>query len=244
MFTYLKKLFSKNKEIVPSTKKVAFQFETLYKAIGFYPKTSEENYIKALTHASFTKKVNEKNERLEFLGDAALNFLVTEFLYEQFAKKNEGDLSKFRSKIVSRSMLNQIGLKLNLHNYLRHKLAPNFHEISPDIAGNTFEALIGAFYLDYGINDLKPILQQLLFKQIDIHTLETEIKDYKSFLFEWAQAEKKQLKLKLQDKATNSNEFIVHIYIDNNFVAKGVGKSKKEAEKDACYNACNLCVAK
>lgn len=218
-----------------------FKYKRLYDAIGFYPKTSEENYIKALTHASYTKKQEDKNERLEFLGDAVLNFLVAEFLFEYFHKKNEGELTKLRSKLVNRQTLNELGHKLHLHKYVRHKLSAKFQNTSPDIIGNALEALIGAYYLDYGINDTKQIISKLLLENIDFQSFESEIKDYKSFLYEWAQAEKKQITLRHKNQGVSrANIFVVNIYIDKQLIAEGAGKSKKEAEKDACYNAYKL----
>ncbi|HMU97902.1 MAG TPA: ribonuclease III [Chitinophagales bacterium] len=238
MFSFIKNIFRKKKTENSALTEV-LKYKDLYQSIGYLPKHSESNYIKALTHASYSKHIQNKNERLEFLGDSVINFVIAEFLYNHFDSKNEGELSKLRSQLVSRTHLNKIGLNLNLHRYIKHKLAPNFYQTSPDILGNTLEALVGAYFLDYTMLGTKPIICKLLLENVDLEQFENEIKDFKSFLYEWVQAEKKQLELKHVANPENDTQFVVDIYIDTIFMAQGKGKNKKEAEKNACLNAYN-----
>jgi ribonuclease-3 len=237
MLNFFKKIFLK-KEVSPILEKQKYKYESLYEKIGFFPKSEELIYNKALTHSSYNKVLYEKNERLEFLGDAVLNYIIAEILYEKFEHKNEGQLTKLRSNIVSRKYLNEIGFNLELQKFLKHKLNSNFYETSPDILGNTFEALIGAYYVDLGIEITKKIIYKILVEQIDFPSLISQAKDRKSFLFEWSQAQKKTLELKHTNKATEQNLFHVEIYIDDIFVADGSGKNKKEAEQKASEKAC------
>lgn len=239
MFDYIKNLFKKN-NVVSQQKKNNYKYEKLYQKIGYYPASDELLYHKALTHSSYNKKVYKKNERLEFLGDVFINFAVAEILYKKFEEKDEGLLTQLRANIVSRKYLNEIGLKLELHQYLKHKLQNNFHVISPDIVGNTFEALMGAYYVDRGIDVAKNIIQKLLIQNIDFDSLALQLKNKKSYLHEWSQVEKKQLVFKHLSGNDNSQTFVVEVHVDEHFVAKGSGRNKKEAELDASTNACAI----
>src|SRR3954463_12180633 len=111
MISFFRKLFSRKK----LTQKYAFP--ELYEKINYYPISSEENYIRALTHSSFTKKLEEKNERLEFLGDAVINFSVAEALFYRLEGKNEGTLTKARATIVNRKNLNRVGIEIGIPKY-------------------------------------------------------------------------------------------------------------------------------
>lgn len=239
MFDFLKNIiYKKSKEDVQQ-KSVAYKHGALYKRVGYFPK-EELIYIKALTHSSYNKKTYEKNERLEFLGDAVLNFVIAEILYEKFEYKNEGQLTRLRSNIVSRKYLNEIGFNLELHVYLKHKLHPQFYKTSPDIVGNTFEALIGAYYVDLGISTVKEIIYKLLIEHVNFDELIAQAKDKKSYLFEWSQVEKKTIRFEHTSADNVPHAFHVKIYINDDYITDGYGKTKKEAELDACTNACSI----
>lgn len=237
MINFFKHIFKK-KDIGQKKANIKYKYEKLYEKIGYYPKNEELIYIKALTHSSYNKKIYEKNERLEFLGDAVLSFIVAEILYEKFEEKNEGMLTRLRSNVVNRKYLNEIGFKLELHQYLKHKLHTDFYITSPDIIGNTFEALIGAYYVDWGIDITKKIVHQLLIQNIDFDSISAQAKDRKSYLFEWCQMEKKSIFIKHISKQDSTHTFDVEIYIDGSLISSGGGKNKKEAELEACTQAC------
>lgn len=234
MIAFLKRFFGRYQK----QSKLNFIFKELYDIIGFYPKVDEQNYIKALTHSSYSKKLDDKNERLEFLGDAVINYIVAEYLFHQLTNRDEGTLTKYRSYIVNRKQLNRVGLKIGLHVYIRHKFnTKNYYEKSPDIIGNALEALIGAYFLDYGIAITQQIIEKIILNQIELYQLETEIFDYKSSLFEWTQAEKKTLRFHHSSKETHSNLFCVQLYINEEFTTEACGKNKKEAEYLAAKSA-------
>lgn len=236
MFKFLKNIW-KNK-VTNNPKNIVFEFQSLYDKIGFFPRNDEQIYIKSLTHSSYNKKTYNKNERLEFLGDALISFVIAEILYEKFEDKNEGLLTRLRAKIVNRKYLNNIGFELQLHHFLKHKLQKDFYKNSPDIIGNAFEALIGAYYVDLGFEDAKKVVKKLLLSNIDYDELLAQSKDKKSYLYEWCQIEKKQLFFKHININNSRNDFHVKIYIDEKYISEGVGKTKKEAEQDASSNAC------
>src|SRR5687768_15780284 len=149
-------------------------------------------YEQAFRHNSVAKEikdgVKDSNERLEFLGDAVLSIVIAEYLFKKFPYKDEGFLTKMRSKIVSREHLNQLSLKLGLNKFLLQTNHPNIKFSS--LHGDAFEALIGAVYLDKGFYCAQTfILNRILKFHVDVEKiLLTEI-DFKSKLIEWSQRE-------------------------------------------------------
>jgi ribonuclease-3 len=231
MISFLRNLFfPKNKRLQH------FEFADLYQKIGYYPITSESNYMRALTHSSFTKKMEEKNERLEFLGDAVINFAVAESLYHMLEGKNEGTLTKARATIVNRKNLNRVGIEIGISKYLRHKLSDKQLEEAPDIIGNAFEALVGAFFLEYGMKETERMVGKLLMDSFDADNFHKNISDPKSYLIEWMQGKKKVFAFEHMTTGENGT-FSVALKIDGEVRSNGVGKNKKEAEQDACMNA-------
>lgn len=231
MFSFLKRVFSKKRH------SENFQFKEIYEYVNMYPIQSEENYIRALTHSSYTKKIEEKNERLEFLGDAVINFCVAETLYYRMENKNEGTLTKARAAIVNRKNLNRVGVELGIPKYLRHKLSDKQLEEAPDIIGNAFEALMGAYFLDYGMHDMEILIGNLLLKDFDADNFHKIISDSKSYLMEWSQAQKKQLTFEHISGNNDTGVFSVVLKVDGETKANGYGKNKKEAEQEACKEA-------
>ncbi|MGB1248845.1 MAG: ribonuclease III [Chitinophagales bacterium] len=192
-------------------------------------------YRLAFNHKS---KHKMSNERLEFLGDTILDSIISDVLYRFFPNKNEGELSKIRSKIVSRDSLNNIAKKLNLLEFLDYRTS-NPHHKSNNMLGNTLEALIGAIYLDGGY-DLAAyfIKKQLLKKHINWATLDKAIVDFKSVLYDYVQKNAMPIRFEVVRESKRKNEplFEVAVYINDENVAKGIGRNKKAAEQDASKN--------
>ena len=232
MWSFLKNLFRRKKQFY-----INYEFEEIYNYIGYEPAQSEENYIKALTHSSFTKKSTEKNERLEFLGDAVISFVVAEVLYHQLEGKDEGVLTKARASIVNRKNLNKVGTEIGIPKYLRHKLSDKQLAESPDIIGNAFEAWIGAFFLDYGMHESEILVGKLLMNDFHAETFHNTISDYKSYMLEWAQARKKTVLFAHNTTPDTQGIFTVVLKIDGEEIATGFGKNKKESEQDVCIKA-------
>ena len=188
----------------------------------------------ALTHKSNDENFN--NERLEFLGDSVISLAVSEELLLKGANLDEGSLSIYRSKIVSRSNLSDIGAKLNLDKYLLASSAlKNNQNLTNSVIGNTFEAVLGAVFLDAGYKKAKEIILSLL--KIDFFSLaEDEQKDPKTRLQEFLQSSKQDLPeyLTVEKKSDAGNKFVSKVFIPNlSLDESGEGKTKKIAEQRA-----------
>lgn len=189
-------------------------------------------YYLAFKHKS---KNRENNERLEFLGDSILDAVISEIIYTHFPKKNEGELSKLRSKMVSRNMLNYLANQLRLLKHLSYR-ATHTQDGLQNSEGNALEALIGAIYLDQGYHACQKFIKNKLIQpHIDWQRLEANVVDHKSILYALCQKENKQLLFvgigeNLEDI---NNRFHMALEIDGMQVTDAVGKSKKIAEQQA-----------
>lgn len=223
--------FSKNKQLYQSLKNI----------LGFYP-GNISLYKSAFRHKSAAHKIKEgvkdSNERLEFLGDAILSAVVADYLFKKFPYKDEGFLTKMRSKIVSRSQLNQLAVKLGIKELVESSLDKGGKNIS--INGDAFEALIGAIYLDKGYTTASNfILHRFIQHHIDIDEIETKENDFKSKMIEWAQKEKKRLQFRFEEITVDQEkQYIIQLIIDNEVFGKGQHFSKKRAEQIAAEEAC------
>jgi ribonuclease III len=205
------------------------------KITGFTP-LDIEPYILAFKHKS---RYKESNERLEFLGDSILDAVVTEELYYKYQKGNEGDLSKLRSKIVSRKRLNIIGNELNLLSLLKYR-SMQMPQGETNLAGNTLEALVGAVYIDFGFRKTAVFVRKKILKPyIDWSKLSEEITDYKSILHTYTQRENLSLQfIVLSEKPQHDlSKFEVEVLVGEKSYGKGAGKNKKAAEQAASHNA-------
>jgi ribonuclease-3 len=210
--------------------------------VGFYPgdvflfQTSLVH--KSAVHDSSTE-FKESNERLEFLGDAILGAIVAEYLFEKFPGRDEGFLTKMRSKIVSRQSLNSLAVKIGLNELIIARLDKNSKTES--IYGNAFEALIGAIYLDKGLKVCEEFLLSKVIKpNISLHKLENEETNFKSRIIEWAQKEKQDLVFEIIQEygEGRAKEFEAVIVLDGKQTTTGRDKSKKGAEQKAAEKLC------
>ena len=213
--------------------KVSMDFTKVEDLIGYQFKN--KLFLKeALTHKSNDENFN--NERLEFLGDSVISLVVSEELLLKGTNLNEGFLSIYRSKIVSRSNLSDIGAKLNLDKFLLASSAlKNNQNLTNSVIGNTFEAVLGAVFLDAGYKKAKEIILSLL--KIDFFSLaEDEQKDPKTRLQEFLQSSKEDLPeyLTVEKKSAAGNKFVSKVFIPNlSLDESGEGKTKKIAEQRA-----------
>jgi len=200
---------------------------------------------KALTHSSF---VNENYgaisyERLEFLGDAVINFIVADYLFLNFKNYSEGELTKFRSRIVNGEQLAIFARTLSLSEYIKlgkgEQIAKRNEQAG--VLADVFEALIAAVYVDGGLHVARGILLEIIKDTID--ELVFIDRDYKSRLQELAQA---KFKVSPEYKTVGfydfgpMGDFEVEVYINGKLYGKGVGKSKKEASIKAAQQAFEL----
>lgn len=220
--------------------------ESLNNVLGFYP-TNIALYKLAFRHSSaaqlIKKGVRDSNERLEFLGDSVIGTVVADYLFKKFPFKDEGFLTKMRSKMVSRQQHNQLAIKLGLNNFLEVNNDRHGNNKSSSINGDAYEALIGAIYLDKGYKFAQQfILTRIVNVHIDMDEVETKEVDFKSKLIEWAQKEKKEFRFEtIVDGATSDDKlFSIQIVVENEVVGKAQHFSKKRAEQLVAELACGL----
>ena len=200
----------------------------------------------AFIHSSYNNEsknpYKNNNERLEFLGDAILELIISEFLYNNYPRLTEGELTKMRAKIVCTNSLSESAIKLNIGNFLLMGKGEESQggRVRKSILADTMEAIIGAIYLDSGLESTRKfIILQL--KSIIINVDQGNInKDYKTIFQEKVQS-KKDLELLyklIKEEGPDHNKiFYVDVFINNKKVGSGKGKNKKEAEQNAAKEA-------
>lgn len=208
-------------------------------------KFQNNNLLKqALTHRSWVNE-NDKsrgtNERLEFLGDAILEFVVSLSIYNKFKDKEEGYLTALRSNLVNTKNLNLVAQKLGLGQeiFLSKGEEDGGGRNNPSLLADTVEAIIGAIYLDGGIEKVKEFINQNIL--VDVEKMASlPLKDPKSLLQEKVQAKNLQApkyQVISEEGPDHNKQFTIEVIINKNTKAVGVGKSKSEAEQDAASNA-------
>ena len=183
--------------------------------------------------------VPSNNERLEYLGDAILSAIITDYLFKTFPNNNEGFLTKIRSKFVKRGNLNQLGKKIGLNELISPPINQNQHKKS--IFGDTLEAFVGAIYVDKGYEAAKKfVIDKLIHGYTDLEKLINNETDFKSQIIEWGQKNKVGVIFNSKEDIDSEQE-IVHfqtlILVNNEECGSGSGLSKKEAEQNAARNA-------
>ncbi|MCC6713366.1 MAG: ribonuclease III [Candidatus Dadabacteria bacterium] len=210
------------------------------KKLGY--KFRDEAILKtALTHSSFANETSvESNERLEFLGDAVLGFIVARVLYDLFPEAAEGKLSKMRSSIVSRMNFAHFAKELKIDKQIllgKGEEITGGRERQSNLAG-AFEAVIGAAYIDGGYRKVYAIVSRLL--KDCLNGKEEIFKDYKTKLQEIAQRQFKKVpkyKVVLEEGPPHDKCFHVEVKLGRRAIGKGVGSNKKQAEQAAAKEA-------
>ncbi len=224
----IKLSFRKDKEL----------YFSLYEILGFYP--HDISYYKlALMHKSIMRRNSKgkpvNNERLEFLGDAVLDAVVGDIVYQHFPGKREGFLTNTRSKLVQRDTLNKLAQEMGINQLI----LSNGHSSSHNsyMGGNAFEALVGAIYLDRGYDACMKFMQKrILAKMINIDKVAYKEVNFKSKLIEWSQKNRVQLEYVLIEQQKDDNGSPVFTYqVEIEGVKGGIGKgySKKESQQFA-----------
>jgi ribonuclease-3 len=218
---------------------------SLENLLGFVP-GNLRLYRMAFRHRSVAVELKNgtknSNERLEFLGDAILGSVVAEILFKMYPYKDEGFLTEMRSKIVSRANLNQLAKRLGLDEHIEYDNRLIGHNNKQgSLLGDTFEAMIGAVYMDKGYNFTRNFLINRIIKpHIDIHTLELTETNFKSKIIEWCQRHGKDISFEIiaNEEGENSKLFTIQISVDGENCAIGRDYNKKNAEKLAAEKAC------
>jgi len=219
--------------------------ENLEKIIG-YTFNDKKFLIRSITHSSYAHEKHVKdNETMEFLGDAILNFVITEDLYKNFGNKyKEGLLSKARSNIVSTDSLVEAAEKLGIQNFLKIKIGKSAIKNSRKLYADMIESLIAGVYLDGGMDNAKKVIITMLNEHLTEKALDKfAVKDYKTYLQEYVQGRKMgTIEYKLISKSGLDHEpfFEFAVEIDGKEYGKGTGNSKKQAQTQAAQNALEM----
>ncbi len=196
-------------------------------------------YEKAFIHRSATfilpDGVKINNERLEYLGDAIIDSILSDYLFRLYPEATEGFLTKTRARIVNRETLNQLGLSMGLDKLIVSNLAPS--DSPRNLYGNAVEALAGALFIDKGYNRTRRFfIERVLKKHLDLEAVLAAETDYKSLILEYCQKNKQKINFTSQERTGNNSihpQFTVLLQINNETVAQGEGATKKEAEQEA-----------
>lgn len=220
----------KKEKIIEFENKIRYQFE--------HP----ELLITALTHSSYSNenrlKKYECNERLEFLGDAVLELVSSEYIYQENPTNPEGDLTRIRASYVCEPTLALCAREMNLGEYI---LLGKGEDLTggrerDSILSDTLEATIGAIYLDGGFERAREYIQEFILKDIEHKKL---FYDSKTILQEIVQSEKMELEYKLlsEEGPDHNKSFTVAVDIDGKQITTAKGRTKKKAEQSAAYQA-------
>jgi ribonuclease-3 len=215
----------------------------LFKIINVQPK-NVEIYELALTHSSFNADANTKhidNERLEYMGDAVLDYVSADLIFNKFGEMEPGNMSKLRSFLVKTHSLSNYARKIELADFIKtgHSISQKQVNQSDKILEDCFEALIGAIYVDQGIKVTFNFIKKMM--EDDLLTYgQEDLTDYKSMLQEEMQAEHREsVHYVVTDMSgpAHNRVYTVNAMFNEIVLASGTGKSKKSAEQDAAKNA-------
>lgn len=204
---------------------------------------------KALTHSSYTFEnklpSTMNNERLEFLGDAVLKLVASEYLYERFPDYQEGDMTKIRAILISDNVLSKIADKISIGEYLNL----GYHEersggrTRPSTLACAFEALLGALYIDGKMTDIQDLLLKLLSEEVTDIDSDDVKNNFKAVLQEFTQAKDNSLPVYIvinEMGPAHDKTFEIEVFINNKSYGIGQGKSKKEAQQNAAKQALSI----
>jgi ribonuclease III len=210
------------------------------------PKFKDQQlFEQAFTHRSYLNEAKgeiSSNERLEFLGDSILSFLVSDYLYKEYPHYNEGVLTNLRSLLVNTKNLGTIARSLGFGNLL--KLSKGEHEAqgreNQSLLADSFESFIGALFLDQGLSVVSQFVNETLLANVNDFVEKKSFKDPKSLLQEYAQAKKMGspvYKVTREEGPAHAKTFTVSVFVANKLVGTGLGRSKQEAEENAAKQA-------
>ena len=208
---------------------------------GFIPH-NVELYKLALIHKSASLVLEDgrsiNNERLEYLGDAVIEAVTSDYIFIEYPDRDEGFMTKLRSKIVSRQSLNALAVKIGLDTHVISNGGAGIAQ--KHIHGDAFEAMMGAIYLDQGYEFVNRLLiNHIYYRYLDLEELTESENDFKSRLIEWCQKNHHKVAFRTEhDKeyAANHPVFYCKVLVDGMEIGHGVGESKKEAEQHAAFS--------
>lgn len=203
-------------------------------------------FLKALRHRSITSderfSVEDSYERLEFLGDAVLDLIVTELIYEHYPHESEGFMTKLRAQLVKGEALARYARRLNLGSILEvgERAQGQGIEYSKSILADVFESMVGALYITKGYRKTFSFVETIIHNYVDMEEVAQRLDNYKSRLLEFTQAEHMDVPRYEVVKETgpgHDKTFEIRVLINNEERGRGIGKSKKKAEQKAARDA-------
>ncbi|MCB6366426.1 ribonuclease III [Intestinibacillus massiliensis] len=206
-------------------------------------------YRKAMTHSSYANEHRERhlqhNERLEFLGDSVLGFVTADYLFNHYPELPEGELTKLRAAVVCEQTLCEIAKELGIDKEIRlgHGEETGGGRQRPSILADATEALLGAIYLDGGIEPARKFVLDFVPRKAEEARHGGVFKDYKTMLQEIVQKSKQEtLEYRLAGESgpDHDKQFTMEVLLNSNVFATGTGRSKKEAEQMAAKQALAL----
>ncbi len=200
---------------------------------------------KAFTHRSYLNEhpeIKEHNERLEFLGDAVLELATSEFLFKKYPSQPEGDLTAYRASLVKTTTLAETATKLGFGEQLKLSKGEELSggRKNTSLLADTFEAVVGAIYLDQGFEVVVSFLEKHIFSQIDYILSHNLHKDFKSSLQEYVQSKgfnSPEYTVSNESGPDHNKTFNISVAINGEEIATGTGKSKQEAQQNAAKHA-------
>ncbi|MDA0672044.1 MAG: ribonuclease III [Bacteroidetes bacterium] len=217
------------------------QWRALEKRLGVSLQP-ESLFEKVLRHRSTKESSNVESydtyERYEFLGDAVLDLVVADLLFERYPKENEGFLTKFRSKLVKKETLATLAESIQLIEAIQFGERTQDASVreSRSVLADLFESLIGGLYLTYGYDRVKAIITSLLDEEIHFDEVSTKIDNYKSMLLEYCQAKKWEqpvYEILKEQGPGHKKTFTVSVTVNHNLLGEGKGSRLKQAEQHA-----------
>ena len=205
-----------------------------------HPVSQPQLFLRALRHRSklveSNMRHNESYEQLEFLGDAVLDLIVTEIIFERFATRNEGFMTQMRSRIVKGETLAKFSQRLHLADIIEvgDRVKDQGIQYSTSVLADIFEAMVGALYKDSGYKAATDFVRDLILDNVDLELLEQKRDNYKSILLEYAQSKKLPAPVYHVESLTGPDHdrtFDIVVILGEERYGRGTGKNKKKAEQ-------------
>lgn len=206
---------------------------------------NQQLFEQAFTHRSFlneTKSKGESNERLEFLGDSILSFVVSGYFYKKYIEFNEGTLTNLRSQLVNTRSLAETAEELGFGNFLKlsHGEEESQGRQNQSLLADSFEAYIGALFIDQGLDAASKFITETLIPKAEKIVAKKDFKDPKSLFQEYVQGHAHaapNYRVLFEEGPSHAKIFTVGVYVKEELQGQGIGKSKQEAEENAAKQA-------
>ncbi|MCD6595153.1 ribonuclease III [bacterium] len=220
--------------------KIFRQTNEFEKIIG-YKFSDESILVRALTHPSIAEKPSDSYQRLEFLGDALLDFIVGARLFKLYPDANEGKLTEMRRILVNSTALANIAKTFDAEKFVIYDNSLENFNLSDSVLCDIYESIVGAIYLDGGLKSVGDFISRTLFKYADILLNSPKFINFKGQLLELLQSKGRQPRyIVLETTGPPHNvEFTIGVYDGDELLGIGVGSSKKDAEQNAANKAVN-----